>query len=150
MNILFVCTGNVCRSVIAEKLLKKILAEEKINGIAVRSVGIAANPQYRIYGYLAEVMTEAGIDFSDHKSTQISTEDISWADLILVMEKGHRDFLKNNFPSVISRLYLLKEYAGFGEEEIADPLNLPPPAHKLTLEEIKKCVEKIVQRIKNV
>lgn len=150
MNVLFVCTGNVCRSVIAEKLFQKILNEKGIKDIQAKSAGTAANPEYKIYGYLSEVMTGAGIDFSAHISTPVTFADITWADLILVMEKSHRDFIQNNFPDAQSKVYLLKEYVGEGEGEIPDPLGKPPPAHLLTLQEIERCVRKLVEKIVRV
>ncbi|MBI5574041.1 MAG: low molecular weight protein arginine phosphatase [Elusimicrobia bacterium] len=146
-RIIFVCTGNICRSVMAEHILKKILKEKGISDIMVSSRGTEANLEYRIYGYLADVMKGAGIDFSNHTSTQITEEDVKNSYLILVMEKRHKEFLQKEFPQIKNKIFMLKEYEGEGEIDIVDPIGLPPPAHKQKLEEIETTLHKILPKI---
>lgn len=131
----------------AEGILKNILREKGITNITVRSAGTEANPEYRIYGYLEEVMHNAEIDFSNHVSTQITEEHIKLFDLILVMEKRHKVFILDKYPRADKKTFLLKEYAGYGEIDIADPIGQPPPAHKLTLDDINNCLSKIIPDI---
>lgn len=149
-HILFVCTGNVCRSVIAEGILKNFLLKKGITGITVSSAGIEANSEYKIYGYLEEVMREAGIDFSDHISTQIAEKDVKMSSIIFVMEKRHKQFILERFPYAAKKVFLLKGYAGYGEIDIEDPIGQPPPAHKQKLEEITDCIQKTLPKILNL
>lgn len=146
-HITFICTGNVCRSVMGEGILKNILKKKGISNITVSSAGIEANPEYRIYGDLAEVMRDGGIDFSNHASTQITEQLANKSDMIIVMEKRHKEFITKSFPQTNSKIFLLNELAGYGEIEIEDPIGHPPPAHKLKLEEIKNCIKKCLPKI---
>ncbi|MBN1384862.1 MAG: hypothetical protein JW983_08280 [Elusimicrobia bacterium] len=130
-----------------EGILKNLLKEKGITNITVSSAGTAANPEYRIYGDLAEVMQNAGIDFSNHISTQITEQIINKSDLIIVMEKRHKSFITTLFPRTKSKTFLLKELADDGEIEIEDPLGHPPPANKLKLKEIKDCIERSLTKI---
>jgi len=131
----------------AEHILKKILKENGISDITVSSRGTEANPEYRIYGYLSDVMNEAGIDFSNHISMQITEKDAKNSHLILVMEKRQREFLRKQFPQMKNKVFMMKEYAGEGETDIVDPIGLPPPAHKQKLEEIETTLHEILPKI---
>jgi len=131
----------------AEHILRKIFKEKGISNIAVSSRGTEANPEYKIYGYLSDVMKEAGIDFSNHTSTQITEKDAKNSYLILVMEKRQKEFLQKEFPQMKNKVFMMKEYADEGEVDIVDPIGLLPPAHKLKLEEIGDCILKILPKI---
>ena len=128
-------------------MLKKILKDKGITGIYVGSAGIEANPEYKIYGYLADVMRDAGIDFSDHVSTQFTEEHARMSDMIFVMEKRQKKFILDKYPAAGKKVFLLREYADCGETDIEDPIFKPAPAHKSTLEEINDCLKKIMPKI---
>lgn len=131
----------------AAGVLKNLLKKNVITNITVSSAGIEANPEYRIYGYLEEVMREEGIDFSNHISSQITEKDIRNSDFIFVMEKRHKEFILEKFPFTNKKVFLLKEYAGYGDVDIEDPIGQPPPAHKLKLQEITDCIQKSLPKI---
>ena len=85
-NILVVCTGNICRSPTGEYLLKKELGE----GFNVMSAGLGALVDHPAHEISQKIALEHGIDMSAHHARQINLDILKWADLILVMENGHK------------------------------------------------------------
>jgi len=147
-KILFVCTGNTCRSVMAQGLFKKMLKEKGIENVKVSSAGIAALPSFAIYGVLEEVLKEEGIEISNHKPTQITPQIVRDADLILVMERRHKEAILEMAPEVENRVFLLKEFAGEKENlDIPDPIGQPEEVYRKRLEEIKEYLLKILEKI---
>lgn len=90
MNILFVCTGNTCRSPMAEGYLKSL----NLKGINVKSGGLATDGS-PVSENAARASKERGIDISGHISRQLSSEDIAWADKIICMSKTHKAYLES-------------------------------------------------------
>jgi protein-tyrosine-phosphatase len=148
-KILFVCTGNTCRSVMAQGLLKNMLRKEGIKDVKVNSAGIAALPSFAIYGVLEKVLKEEGIEISNHKPTRVTADVVKDADLILVMERRHKDAILEMAPEVKKKVFLLKEFAGEKENlDIPDPIGQPEEVYRNRLQEIKGYLVKILKKIK--
>ena len=148
-TILFVCYGNICRSPIAEGLLKKMLKEKfgDSTRIQVLSAGLNA------LGWPAskeavEIMKHDGIDISDFKSKRLSEELIEKADLILTMEKSHKDAILSVFPRHAHKIFTLKEFAGETEDiDISDPYSSGFQAYEKSAKEIKLALTKAFDKI---
>ena len=150
-SVLLVCTGNSCRSVMAEALLKKYLKELGKDDIKVTSAGVGTIGGLPPTDETIAVMKDDGLDVSGHRSTRIDENIVKGADLILVMEAMHRDFIDSNFPEGSYRTYLLKEYGIESEPNypeamnIADPIAKPIEYYKLSLAVIRDQVKRIAQ-----
>jgi len=95
----------------AEYIMKSLAKENNLD-IEVKSAGIAGNPANRIFGALEEVFKEENIDYSLHTSKPLTKELVDWADVILVMEKSHLEYINDFFPEARSKTFLLTEFAG--------------------------------------
>lgn len=124
--VLLVCTGNTCRSPMAEVLLKKQLADRlqceldelQDQGVDVLSAGIAAAAGGRPSSGAVTVMQEKGLDLSEHFSQPVTARLVQHADLILAMTRSQRDALISHCPEAASRTHVLST----DEQDVSDPV----------------------------
>ncbi|PRC42361.1 low molecular weight phosphatase family protein [Mycobacterium sp. ITM-2017-0098] len=130
MHILFVCTGNICRSPTAERLAVAYAAEMGIGNLGASSAGTNAVSGHRIHDEAAIVLRQLGGDPSGFAARQLTANVASSADLILTMTAKHRDCLLELCPSMLSRTFLLTEasrlVSEFDAASIADLAALRP------------------------
>ncbi|OYD08002.1 low molecular weight protein arginine phosphatase [Paludifilum halophilum] len=109
MKVLFVCTGNTCRSPMAEALLRKMAREADLP-LEVRSAGVAAVPGAKAPEHAVTVMKDWEIDHASHRSRPVSQQLLQWADLVLTMTAGHRRMMAQAYPDYMDKMYTLKEW----------------------------------------
>ncbi len=127
-TILVVCTGNSCRSVIAAGLLRNMLKDK--SRYRVVTAGTAAIKGMPATAEAVQVLSEEGIDVSDHLSQPLSDEMINEADLILAMEQRHKAHILVRIPQAKEKVHLLSEFGRMAsEEKLVDP-NIPDPIGK--------------------
>jgi len=148
-TILFICTGNSCRSVMAEALLEKILKEKNRNHVEVLSAGIMMMAGLGASQETIEVLRREGMDVSRHRSQRVTAEMIKKSDLILVMEKLQEERILEIVPEAKNRLFLLKEFAKIEGDylDILDPVGHTLEFYERTFGVIKEAVERVAQII---
>ena len=144
-KVLFICTGNCCRSPMAEGILKDYLHRKKIKNIEVDSAGIMAPADLPPSNYAIMVTVENGIDISSHRSKLVNRELVESSDLVLVMEQSHKDYINKFFPFNKKKVYLLKNFAANAKDgEINDPMGYDLDTFRTCFQELKKEIYRII------
>lgn len=158
-TILFVCTGNTCRSAMAEGIFKKMLNEraEDNTRLNIISAGIFALSGINPTSEAISVMFEQGIDISQHHAQGLQEELIKKADIILVMTNKHKEYIHKEFPFAQSKTFLLNKFTLNNKSEsnqnneknyeIIDPIGRKIEFYRIVARELKKSLEKILDKI---
>lgn len=124
-HILVVCLGNICRSPVAEAMLK-----QQLPGRQLQSAGLQALVGQGVDATAAEIATAAGLDVSAHKARLISAEMVQWADLILVMSEHQRRHLGDEYPSALGKSLLLGHWVRTQNTGATRGAEIPDPYKK--------------------
>jgi len=141
-NILFVCTGNICRSPFAHAFMTKLVHQKQLRDIIVESAGLLALPGNSATHMAQRVAEDFGVDLAEHKAKSVSKELVAWSSLILVMEKSQQDTLLTDFPEAEGKTQLIRHFARFGSKRrgIADPYGLKYDAYRFCFLDIEDAV----------
>lgn len=142
-RILFVCTGNTCRSPLAEHLLKA-MAKDRYE---VKSAGIAAFDGDAAAEHVHQVLQEKGITIT-HRAQPVTPELIDWADLVLTMTKQHERILQESFPEQVEKIVALKAYVMEQETnlDVADPFGGSLEVYRQTRNELEELLERLIEK----
>ena len=140
IKILFVCTGNTCRSPMAETLANKIFKEKNLD-IKADSAGISVNLSSGASENSVSTMRDYNIDLSGHKAKNITKKIFDENDFILTMTKQHKIFLEQKFFYANNKIFTLSKFACNKDYDIIDPFGCD-------LEIYKRCANEILDFIK--
>ncbi len=143
--ILFVCTGNVCRSPIAEYLLRKKIMEEELP-YRTASAGVLQDGMV-ISSNSSVLLIENGMDATAHVSRKLNLEIIRDSWLILTMEEKHKQFFEKNFPQYSHKVYTLLEFCG-GEGDVEDPYMESIEKYRIAYNIIEKNIDCLIDILK--
>lgn len=149
-RIIFVCTGNTCRSPMAEAIFKDIIAEKGLEEeFEVYSAGVYAFDNDPASYQAIEVMKkEFNIDLKYHRAKVLDYSDIEKADIILTMTRKHRDMIIDVFPEAAEKVHVLKEFAGVkGNSDIIDPFGQDYDVYKNCAYEIENLLLKVLEKL---
>lgn len=148
-NILFVCTGNTCRSPIAVGLVQKALGKRK--DVNVISAGIIASNGLPASPNAIKVMAEEGIDISTYQTKPLTKELVELADIVFVMTQWHKLEVIGILEKPGKEIYLVKEFApgnpANDDLDIQDPIGKPIDVYRKCRDEIRVCVPGIIKKI---
>jgi protein-tyrosine-phosphatase len=143
LKLLFVCTGNTCRSPMAEGLARELFGDE----IQVKSAGLEAWEGEKASTQALEVFRERNLNLSHHRSRRINSELLSEADWVIPMTQAQEDNLKQRFPQYSSKICCL---GGWGDRrrDIRDPWMGSVSEYRQTLLEIEELLYLLKERLK--
>ncbi len=148
-TVLLVCTGNTCRSSMAEGILKSMVYEtnQLKDKVKVISAGVAAYPGQSASPQAIEALREQGIDISGHRAAQVDKDMLRAADIILTMTAGHKQIIKLMDPASADKVFILKEYIEGDDGDISDPFGQPVEEYIRCAGEIKELMAKLVDKL---
>ena len=157
LEVLFVCTGNTCRSPMAEGILKKLLQDQGVSAVGVSSAGICSLDNIPATPFAIQAARDENVDISRHFSRQLTKMILDESDLVLAMASEHFDFIRRIDEEASSRAFLLKLFPRSHSESntkrdpgvlsIKDPVGGSLAEYEKSFREIEKEVKRILPDI---
>lgn len=145
MKILFVCTGNTCRSPMAQGIAQKTASDRNMQ-IQALSAGIMVAPGSKVSNFSVESLKEYNIDISSHIPTQLDLNILSESDLVVTMTKAHKEMIINASPQFADKVKAFCDFTLY--DDISDPYGADLNTYKKCASQIYDAVVKLYERIK--
>ncbi len=154
MRLLFVCSGNICRSPMAAEYMRHRAAREQLMSVAIDSAGLLDIEGAPASREAIQVLREASIDLSAHRSRGFREVDARASDLVVVMTPEHLREIAERFPSAVARTRLLRAFEDGPEPSenppaLADPIGCPVDFYRHCFDTIRICVDHLVTHLKH-
>lgn len=146
MNILFVCTGNTCRSPMAEYYFRHLCEASGRSDFTVVSAGLSSFGGEPVSRNAALVLDKIGISSGQHRSRVLTPSLVAAADLIVCMTASHADMLAGYFPGSAGKSHLLLEYAGI-VGDVPDPYGGSPEQYEAVFEIMRSALDQLASAV---
>lgn len=149
-SIMFVCTGNICRSPMAHGYMqKKVYDLKKENEYLISSCGTNANQGEKATYNAVKAMESYGVDLTKHRATPIESSNIENYDLVFALTESHKTIILKIYPSLKDKVFTLKEYIDNKQiyKNIDDPWGLDITVYNATAKDIVENVDKLIEII---
>lgn len=146
LEVLVVCSGNICRSPIGEMYLQHFLGSPDQSGVHVSSAGTIASNGYPAMDYMIDIANAEGLNLADHRSRRLTSDIVKESDLILVATESHRDAIIRSEPEHAGKVRLMAE--SIGEVEIPDPYSRDRETYNRIAKIVKQAAEGWTDRIR--
>jgi protein-tyrosine-phosphatase len=154
VRLLFVCSGNICRSAMAAEYARAKLASSGLSHVVVDSAGTLGIEGEKASPEAIETLREKNFDLSRHQSRGITERDLRTADLVVVMTLEHLHELEHRFPAGTPKRLLLRAFEGGpkprdGAPDLDDPIGMPIATYRETFSVIRTCVDHLALHLKH-
>lgn len=151
MNVLFICSGNVSRSFMAEMLFKDEIRRHNLRNISVSSAGLYAYPGNPSDSQMIDYLTKKNIPIDKFEARQTTKRDVDWADLIFVMEKSHEKTMEDMWPDAKGKIERLGKFAAHDPnvDDIIDPFGKSPYYYRLAQAQITLAIKTLVTKLES-
>jgi protein-tyrosine-phosphatase len=148
-TVLFVCSGNSCRSPMAKGIFDKIVKDNKNDNVNIISLsaGTSASANQLPNEFAQKAVIKYGADIKHHLSAPITKERIEMADLILVMEEKHKNTVLEMSPIAKNKTFVITKYVGKNNQGIVDPLGQPFEKYEETAKNLYELLVKVYKKI---
>lgn len=152
-KVLFVCTGNTCRSPMAEWIFRILAKEKNLDGWEALSAGTSAFDGDEVsVNSVNVILNEWNTDISSHRSRKLRDMLVDEVSLILTMTKSHKRNILALYPEAEAKIYTLNEFTDSKNEmsvswDISDPYGMPYEEYHRVAMEIKEAIEKIIEKM---
>lgn len=154
MKVLFVCDGNICRSPMAAEYLRHRSVREGLSHLIVDSAGLLGIEGAPAAPFAVQIVREAGLDLTGHRSRGVSAADMKTADLVVAMTLRQLEVLARRYPNATGRHVLLRAFEQGpvprgGAPELDDPVAGPIDEYRQAFSVIRVCVDHLVLHLKH-
>jgi len=147
-KVLIICTGNICRSPMAEVMIRSLLTNKQREVIKLSSAGTNSPGGISAEPYAIQAMKDFGVDITGHRSRSLKREMVLESNLILVMEHIHAQLIKKMAPHYKDKVRLLKEFGpNKAPEDVFDPYGGSLADYQECATTIKECLQGVMSFI---